>query len=399
MGLFGVPQEEHDCIVNRLVFQNRNLQYQGLDVFAELLLEKLRNHAPEVEQHSRRVAAIIREILESKKGLKPSHIKTAYLTALLHDIGKLELPADVALQSGTGYFESVNEQIRNHPSLGVKIIRKYAARWPELESAILNGSIISLQSIESHHERKDGNGYPNRFRSIDISLEAKLIAIVDAFDHLTFRTDKPGMTMIDAVNELVMSDVYEPPIIGALGKYVGSKARLAERTDIGGPTAAVETGLNDYVRKAQSLLRDDPELSRIYNRLTTANQRERNEIISNLSDGLTRLLSLPPRCIRNVLLKICKQPLDDDIKREDIDLDDESLNNLIDDYKQSERNYEIQGMRIRYHLEIVLPISNMSQIKSLPIIAFNPKRTHEKCGQAELWYCTVVDKENVWLMR
>jgi putative two-component system response regulator len=114
------------------------------------------------------------------------------LAAALHDVGKIGIPDWVLLKAG-----------RLTPDE-----RTIIERHCELGHALLSGStspvlILAASVALNHHERWDGNGYPNRRRGDDIPLEARITAVADVFDALTrdrvYRAALPIDTAIDVM--------------------------------------------------------------------------------------------------------------------------------------------------------------------------------------------------------
>lgn len=101
---------------------------------------------------------------------------------LLHDIGKIGIKEDILLKPGKLTDEEM-AQIQLHPKIGYDI----CSRLRSLED--------TLPCIRSHHERYDGDGYPDGLKDNEIPLKGQIMAIADAFDAMT--TDRPyrkGMT-------------------------------------------------------------------------------------------------------------------------------------------------------------------------------------------------------------
>jgi len=119
--------------------------------------------------HSRRVAKLAlllgKEICLSDKEI--GQIETA---AKLHDIGKIGIPDEILLKNGPLSETERIHHINLHPVNSKRI----------LEGINLDNKIID--AIQYHHERYDGTGYPNGLKGDNIPFEARLIAIVDAFD-------------------------------------------------------------------------------------------------------------------------------------------------------------------------------------------------------------------------
>lgn len=92
--------------------------------------------------------------------------------ALIHDIGKLAVPDRVLNKPGPLTPEEF-ELVKTHPVVGAEIVTPLAAQ--RHLSAI----------VRNHHERYDGNGYPDRLAAEAIPLAARIVAVCDAFDAMT----------------------------------------------------------------------------------------------------------------------------------------------------------------------------------------------------------------------
>lgn len=130
--------------------------------------------------HGRRTAALARRIGTSAE-LSPESLHHLTLAALLHDIGLLALPPE--LISHTGCLDGHSYAARqSHPRAGAETLEPYRF--------LRNASII----IAHHHERWDGSGYPYGIRGTFIPIEARVLAIADAFDAV----QAPGVIDPDA---------------------------------------------------------------------------------------------------------------------------------------------------------------------------------------------------------
>ena len=94
------------------------------------------------------------------------------LAAKLHDIGKVGVP-EAILNKPAALTHAENLVVRQHPIIGERILR----------SIIRNRSILA--AIRGHHERIDGNGYPDGLKGSKIPLLARVITVADCFDALT----------------------------------------------------------------------------------------------------------------------------------------------------------------------------------------------------------------------
>jgi diguanylate cyclase (GGDEF)-like protein len=120
--------------------------------------------------HARTVGRLC-AMLAEQLGLPPEQVERLEIAGRLHDIGKIGVPNAVLQKPGTlGATEMA--QVRTHPEIG---------------SEVLSGSgLEDLRSwIVAHHERPDGKGYPAGLRADEIPLEARIIAVADAYQAMT----------------------------------------------------------------------------------------------------------------------------------------------------------------------------------------------------------------------
>lgn len=118
--------------------------------------------------HSERVALIARHIAEQLK-LDPIQINNIYLAGLLHDVGKIGIDEAILRKPGR-LTDDEYTQIKRHSQIGADIL-KPIKKMEQVAHTIL-----------CHHERYDGNGYPNRLAARDIPLAGRIIMIADSFD-------------------------------------------------------------------------------------------------------------------------------------------------------------------------------------------------------------------------
>ena len=139
-------------------------------------------------RHSERVKDYCVKIGETL-GLNKARLRELKIAALLHDIGKIEIPESI-LNKATPLTNSELLLMRNHPNYSVDI----------LEPLSDIGSLID--TIKYHHERYDGKGYPSGIKGAKIPLESRILCVADAFDAmLSDRPYRKGMEFEQAVEE------------------------------------------------------------------------------------------------------------------------------------------------------------------------------------------------------
>jgi PAS domain S-box-containing protein len=102
-----------------------------------------------------------------------------YLTAPLHDIGKVGIPDKILLKEGQ-LSEEEYELMKEHPLKGAEILRAIGANYGGIDYLKI-GIDIAL----AHHEKWDGSGYPNGLKGNEIPLAARILAVADVYDALT----------------------------------------------------------------------------------------------------------------------------------------------------------------------------------------------------------------------
>ena len=142
---------------------------------AEKLLElvgALSVHDRLTRGHSERVRAYTHMVGEELKitGPELDHLRWS---ALLHDIGKLLVSADILNKPGK-LTDTEFEAIKQHPEFG-----------RELVAPLVGWLGDSARAVWEHHERWDGWGYPRGIAGTDISLAGRIVAVTDAFDVMT----------------------------------------------------------------------------------------------------------------------------------------------------------------------------------------------------------------------
>ena len=158
----------------------------------------------ETEGHARRVVRYMELIAEGLKVPVEQHA-TLRRGALLHDIGKIGVPDHILRKPGA-LTENEWYTMKTHPDLGSKII----AHIPFLaEVAVI---------IRAHHERWDGNGYPEGLKEEQIPQGARIFAVADSFDAMT--SDRPyrrGRPLDEALAEIerCAGTQFDPAVVRA----------------------------------------------------------------------------------------------------------------------------------------------------------------------------------------
>jgi putative nucleotidyltransferase with HDIG domain len=153
---------------------NESLERANLS-FATALVATLDARDRYTAGHSAAVAIYARDIAE-RMGLSDEQKDLVHLCGLVHDVGKIGLPAGLLEKPGALSLDE-RRQMEQHSIIGERILRN-------VENY---GEIAAI--VRHHHERVDGNGYPDRLTGDDIPLLARIIAVADAYNAMT--SDRP----------------------------------------------------------------------------------------------------------------------------------------------------------------------------------------------------------------
>lgn len=170
----GQLAETFNYMVKQLDLYDKNMRRLFMSAISSLAAA-IDERDPYTSGHSERVTEYSLAIAnEMKLDLKTREI--LHIAALLHDIGKIGID-DSILRKPSGLSKAEYNLIKQHPEKGANIM----APIKQLQKII--------PSMRHHHERYDGDGYPDGIRGEEIPLPARIIAVADTFDAMT--SDRP----------------------------------------------------------------------------------------------------------------------------------------------------------------------------------------------------------------
>jgi putative nucleotidyltransferase with HDIG domain len=153
------------------------------------LATAIESRDPHADGHAARVAALA-DAVARELGWNRWQLRALRVGATLHDIGKLTVPARILRKEGPLEPEEL-EQLRTHPEVGVRLIQPIVR------------ARCAIPYVLHHHERWDGRGYPHGLAGAAIPLEARLLALADAFDAMTSRRSyRPALADDEALAEI-----------------------------------------------------------------------------------------------------------------------------------------------------------------------------------------------------
>jgi PAS domain S-box-containing protein/putative nucleotidyltransferase with HDIG domain len=158
---------------------------------------------PYTQGHERRVAELAKDI-GLEMGLSPDDVAAVEMAAMLHDIGKLCVPAEILTKPGTLSFSEF-ELIKDHSRRGYEILKDIAFPWPIAD--------IVLQ----HHERADGSGYPSGLKGDDILPASRILAVADVVEAMaSHRPYRPLIGLAQAMEEVhERPEAYDQDVVTA----------------------------------------------------------------------------------------------------------------------------------------------------------------------------------------
>lgn len=174
----------------------RESYYKTIRIFVDLM----EMYDPALGGHVKRVGVLSKAIAE-RCDLEGEELDIIEAGGHLHDVGLIGIPREV-IKKKTGRTAAEEALYRQHPDLGYTILNSA----PKLDQV----SIL----VKSHHERFDGAGYPDRLKKEEIPIGARIIAVADAYDHLSVRRDISREDVLHRLHKLA-GDKLDPSVVSA----------------------------------------------------------------------------------------------------------------------------------------------------------------------------------------
>ncbi|MBE3118034.1 MAG: HD-GYP domain-containing protein [Candidatus Atribacteria bacterium] len=177
---------------------------KALDEIIQVLTSVSEIRDPYTAGHQRRVADLARAIGE-ELGLAPDRVEGIRVAGLIHDIGKMSIPAEI-LSKPAALSKIEYALIQSHTQIGHDILREIEFTWP----------IANM--ILQHHERMNGTGYPQGLKGDDILLESRILAVADVIEAMaSHRPYRPAQGIEAALEEIERDRgvLYDPAVVAA----------------------------------------------------------------------------------------------------------------------------------------------------------------------------------------
>ncbi|MES9857051.1 MAG: HD domain-containing phosphohydrolase [Sedimenticola sp.] len=159
---------------------------------------------PYTAGHQQRVTVIALAIAE-KIGLPEEKMLGLKLGSLIHDIGKIAVPAEILVRPGK-LTESEFSIIQEHCQTGYEIIQSVNFPWPVADQ------------IHHHHERLDGSGYPQGLKGDEIGIEARILAVADIVEAMSSHRPYRPAVGVDEARKVILSQrgtKLDPQVVDA----------------------------------------------------------------------------------------------------------------------------------------------------------------------------------------
>ena len=159
---------------------------------------------PYTAGHHRRVADLAQLIAE-EMGLEDELVKAIELAAVIHDLGKIQVPAEILSKPGK-LTEIEFGLVKTHPEVGYRLLKDIDFPWPLAEI------------IHQHHERMDGSGYPRGLKGEMITLESRIIGVADTVEAMSSHRPYRAALGIERALDQIRNDrgtFYDAEVVDA----------------------------------------------------------------------------------------------------------------------------------------------------------------------------------------
>lgn len=170
----------------------------------ETIMSILNRCDPRTREHQLRVSKLSASIA-SAMGLPTEQVDNIRTIGLIHDIGKICLPPELATNTDE-LSPSELFIVRRHPQVGFDILDGLG--FPE----------VVQKSVLQHHEHIDGSGYPDGLVGGQILIEAKIVSVADVVDAMTSnRPYNRSLNLVDAISEVTNNQgrYFDPVVVSA----------------------------------------------------------------------------------------------------------------------------------------------------------------------------------------
>jgi putative two-component system response regulator len=210
------------------------LETRDVTIFAMAKLAESRD--PETGAHLERMRTfcmlVAQHLLatgQAPEVVTPEFVRLMFLTAPLHDIGKVGIPDSVLLKPGR-LSDHEFEVMKTHTTIGADTLNAALAKFPSA------GFLRMARDIAAaHHERCDGSGYPKKLTKDQIPLSGRIVALADVYDALTSKRVYKQAFAHDIAKSMILQEAgshFDPIVIEAFlaqeAQFIKTRDRFAE---------------------------------------------------------------------------------------------------------------------------------------------------------------------------
>jgi putative nucleotidyltransferase with HDIG domain len=203
-----IKRKKTEKTLSQTLKRNEKLAHELVDMVGRIV----ETRDPYTAGHQLRVSELATAIAREMK-LTEDRIEGIRTASLIHDIGKISIPADI-LSNPTKLNEIEYGLIKNHSQIGYDILKTIDFPWPV------------AQIIIQHHENLDGSGYPQGLKGNKILLEAKIMGVADVVEAMSsHRPYRPALGIDKALEEISQNRgiLYDPEVVDTCLKLFRKK--------------------------------------------------------------------------------------------------------------------------------------------------------------------------------
>jgi putative nucleotidyltransferase with HDIG domain len=212
-GLHNIELEEKDKLSEQKLRQSYQRLQKTMEGAINTIAKIVETKDPYTSGHQQRVSKLA-ETIARKMKLPQEKIEGISVSSLVHDVGKISVPAEI-LNKPIKLTEIEFNLIKDHSQVGYDILKSIEFPWP-IEKIVLQ-----------HHERLDGSGYPQGLKGEDIIIEARIIGVADVVEAMSsHRPYRPALGIDAALEEIIQNKgtLYDPKAVDICLKLFKEKS-------------------------------------------------------------------------------------------------------------------------------------------------------------------------------
>ncbi len=220
-----ISKEVSVGIENALAYESIQQEHgellEAMDGIIHAMSLVVETRDPYTAGHQRRVAELAAAIAKTM-GLSEWAIRGIRVAGLLHDVGKLSVPAEILSKPGK-LNQTEFDIIKSHSQVSYNILELIEFPWPVKEAVL------------QHHERLDGSGYPNSLTADDIILDARILGVADVVEAISsHRPYRPALGLEYAMQEIISKKgiLYDPKVVDACEKLFKDEASVLRQLQL-----------------------------------------------------------------------------------------------------------------------------------------------------------------------